>query len=219
VNNYETFTATLISGSISESTNGTPCWAIVFEVPEIGRRTVRLWITEKSKPFTIEKLTFLGWNYDIENPVFGNTENVPLSRKYEEYNGKQQEKWDIFNPKTPRPASNRDAFRSFAAEARAIGGPPPRTVKPTAVVTTTQAPATKAPERPKKPTVNINLDAIENADTAWAEYVKLTPGKSEADRSEAFYGAVDKVKAKTKRDEDTFTADDWKEVVASVIPF
>jgi hypothetical protein len=216
---YENFTGNLLSGAISESTNGTPCWAIIFEVPEIGRRTVRLWITEKSKPFTIDKLTYLGWNYDIENPTFANTQGIPLSRKYEEYNGKQQEKWDIANPKAPRPASNRDAFRSFAAEARAIGGPPPRTVKPTAVVTAGQAPATKPPERPKKPAVNVNLDAIANADTAWSEFVRLTPGKSEADRSNEFYAAVDKVAKKTGRDESTFTADDWKEVVASVIPF
>jgi hypothetical protein len=84
---------------------------VSYQVDAEYERTLYLYLTEKTKDFTLEKLKVLGFNKsslkflspDVSGYVnfVGNV--VPLYCKHEEYNGKMREKWSISTPREEKP--------------------------------------------------------------------------------------------------------------------
>ncbi len=104
------------------------------EVEPGTHRTVSLFLTEASEPYTIDKLEFLGFNpqaseYDAKEGVYKsptldnvNADAVALYCKHEEYKGKMQERWDISTLTDSSKKENKpvdlDTVKAFEAKLR-----------------------------------------------------------------------------------------------------
>lgn len=199
----------LLGATATASSKGTAGIALEFDVPEVGRRTVVLWLSDNAWEHSEKKLLALGFNGSFENPEFTNAEAVELAATEEEYEGKTREKWDIApGGFTVTPAAP-DVLRQLSARWRATHktATPAKSAAPKAPG---KAPS-KAPEKP--------ASTATNKDDAWEEYKQLCPGKDESEVTEAFYASIAKVEGESRRKEAKFTAADWQAVVGDCIPF
>lgn len=68
-----------------------------IEVPEPAGRTVRLYLSEKAFPYTMDRLNPLGFNGDFSNPQLGgeHAKGVWAECSAGTYDGKPQERWQL----------------------------------------------------------------------------------------------------------------------------
>lgn len=160
-----------------------------------------------AEEYTLNKLRAVGWNGDAENPEcsIGN-EEIQLTCKHDEYQGKTREKWDIAGGGKPM---DKDRARNIAAKFKSTAGvqrPASAPPKPSAAPARSSAPS-RAPGRKDAPKAN-------DKDEAWSvlasTYPKVDEGK--------FYNAVDRVAEKCGKGELAFGPDEWSDVVNEYIP-
>jgi hypothetical protein len=101
------YCGTIHMASATESSKGTPCISVVFEitdeardgqwvaVPQRFKRTVDLWLNDNSWPYTKRKLEVLGFNGDFASPSFSKGTDVSLLCSHEVYEGRGREKWEL----------------------------------------------------------------------------------------------------------------------------
>jgi hypothetical protein len=142
--NEGTYWGRLKKGVTSESgANKTPTMCITFDVTHIlgtsgewepagspAERTVFLYMTDASWPYTEEKLTALGFNGSFDDPKFSKEESE-LRCTIKTYQGKSKEKWDIGGGGSfeAKPAS-KDVTRQLNAKWKAKTKAPSTTPKP-----------------------------------------------------------------------------------------
>lgn len=194
----------------------TPCLALQFNVPipDEGdiERTVYLYVSDSAIQYTDEKLERLGFNGNFEAPEFSNAGDVELSRKFEVYEGKDQERWDIARGGGggfEHPAGPADVARRLSQRWRAMHGTKPASAP--------AKPAAPAPKKAPPPPAKKPESTVTTKDEAWEEYLRLSPGVDENVVNERFYASIEKV-AKG-RDEVALVAKDWQAVVGDCVPF
>jgi len=120
----------LIDSGLNVSQGGTECFELVFEVshfanngdweplPQLVKRTIRLWLSEKAWPYSQQKLDALGFSGDFSNPRFGEqAQGVQLNCKIEQYQQKPVERWDLYYEGAgERKAPPQDAVRKLNAK-------------------------------------------------------------------------------------------------------
>lgn len=189
---------------------GTPYLSVTFAVPNVGERSVSLWLTEKAMANTEEKLEQLGFNGDVEHPQFSNP-IASLSCEPEEYNGKKVERWQIGRGDTPL---GTDEAAAIAARFRArFGG----SVNGTASAPRAAAPPSVPPRPVAAPARSAGPPKADDfgKNQAWDAWVKESPnGDVNAD---LFYKTIDDVRGKIPESE--MTADQWRQVATAFVPF
>ncbi len=101
-----TYYATLTDAGMDQSSGGTPCMRLGFNVThqasngawveiQATERSVYLYTTDKAFPYTAAKLHDLGFNGDYGNPGFGDNTQTQLVCSHETYEDKDREKWDL----------------------------------------------------------------------------------------------------------------------------
>lgn len=83
----------VVAGTSGE--NETPCVAVTFLVEELDlMRTVYIFMTEAAAKYSVRKLEALGFNGDFEDPKCA-AAAIKLRMHFEEWDGKEQERWDL----------------------------------------------------------------------------------------------------------------------------
>jgi pyruvate/2-oxoglutarate dehydrogenase complex dihydrolipoamide acyltransferase (E2) component len=216
------FDATVTGGQFGQTGNGKAQWAIDFTLDDGTKRTAYLSYEGGSKPYTTEKLQRLGFNGDVDNPVFESPQ-CQMGCKHEEYNGATKEKWDVGRglQMAPPSADMRNEFRRDwkATAAQPVGKPtgapatpPTRSAAPKSAPSR-PAPASSAPGRPNAAPSRSDPATVKDKDWAWNEIKKTTPPKQDN-----FFETIDRVAADTGIAEDDFGPEQWSAVVAGYLP-
>lgn len=136
-----------LSGRYIESKQkGTPGVEVTFDVMQ-HKKTVTMYLSDKSEERTMRLLADLGFNGDFENMAFADKE-VELSCKHEDYNGKTYEKWNYWGEQQAAPIDISKA-KSLTARFKSVAGP--AVPKPTTPPVMPKAPA--PPSAPPAPPV------------------------------------------------------------------
>lgn len=161
-----------------------------------------------AEEYTLNKLRAIGWNGDAENPEcsIGN-EEIQLTCKHDEYQGKVRERWDIAGGVKPM---DRDRARNFAAKFKSTAG----VQRPTTPPPSRQAPAKPAPPARTSAPSRTKEETYADKDAAWAALVTAFKNPSE----KKFYEAVDRVAESSGKDELQFGETEWTAVVNEFIP-
>ena len=211
----------LKEATFGTTSKGTPVFALTFDIGNGVARTVSLYYSDKARERTNETLASLGFNGDPENPRFRDDlyeTGTALRMKHEMYEEKQQEKWYI-DSGFVRPATS-DQVQNFKSEWRAnYGTKPPSANKPAPGKTAAQAkapPARSAPARKKDDGDVLDTSSVTDKQSAFDFATKNNKELTD----EKWIEAIEKREQKSKRSEDDFKAEDWKEIAASLsIPF
>lgn len=147
---------------------GSPQFVIECEVFTLdgtpsGTAKVYLSCSDKAWDYTEPKLKRLGFNGDFEKPEFSNGQGINLTCKHEEYQGKQQEKWDLGGG-MPQPAGA-DVTKTFAARWKSTNGAAPKPAgRPT------PPPPPSAPAAPTPPPADQMTQ-----EKAWGVFLEYYP--------------------------------------------
>ncbi len=195
----------LKSAVTSSAKTGTPSLAMVFDVPDVGERTVWHYLSDGSMPYTTEKLEACGFDGNFAEPKFDQRlydEGIQLSVHEDEYDGKPTEKWDIARPRKPITPAASDLIQKLSREWKMRNGKTGGTTgKPPA--SKSSSPPSKPPASPSKsPPTSKPWDE----DRAWGVFAEL------ADAESLWNDAVDKVMVLSNKPRDKFGSAEWKAV-------
>jgi hypothetical protein len=192
------------------------------ELTAPATRYVYLYCSEKALPHTIEKLERLDFNGNFESPELSATE-TQVRCTIEEYNGKDQEKWDIAKGGAIVKPADRSIAKRLTAKYRAITGKsaptaprPPIQAPPT---TTASAPVRKSfSMKPPAQKVDWRFKNVNDAMNAVMEFneKKETPLTDEAMQTK-WTETLNSIVG-DKLDEDVTPAEWEKIVTALTIP-
>lgn len=195
----------------------TPLFTLTFDLGEGLTRSVFLFMSDAAAPYTEEALDKLGWNGDFDNPRVRDdiySEGISLYLKYEEYDGKPRERWNISTGGWKPSAAPADVKARLAARRRATKGPQPS--RPS-----TPPPKSKPAPTPTTPTSGPPTDGPP-ADTA--QYTK--EGAWECWKQAAENGVPDTARWKlvvteigSGKPTAQMTSEEWNKVAAKAIPF
>ena len=158
------------------------------------------------------KLAGIGFNGDFENPTFTG-DDIEVELRFEDYNGKPQERWELPWPESP--PVDKTALMSLSAMFKATAGaapppPPPAGTRP--------PPPPKAPPALSAPPPPKNQPQPTTREKAWATCAELANTEG-VDATAKWNDAIDAVTKATGRKETAFTPEDWGLVVSEWIPF
>lgn len=122
----------IASAAATESSKGTPCISVVFnvtheaqggqwvEVAAPFKRTVDLYLNDNSWPYTKKKLEHLGFDGNFAQPGFTKGDGVSLTCSHEVYEGRGRERWELsdFSSKEIKPL-DQNAIHLYAAKWKA----------------------------------------------------------------------------------------------------
>ena len=171
------------------------------------RRSVTFYITDKTIERVRGELASIGWNGDFEAPAFDTTKAFALSMKFEEYNEKDQERWELARVHTIDPEAK--------AKLKALFG---QRIPPKPIVASVPPPATpmKPPTVSVPPVVSrppsVNSDPPATEASTWAMFEKVF-GEAAASQWEDRVGAVVRAKGYPSTD---FKQSDWAELANSI---
>lgn len=234
-----TYFGRLKSGAMTVSSKKkTPQTSLVFAITHVANgaawepvkeaeRTVNLSWSEGAIDYTEAKLKSLGFDGNFEAMGFDEAASltgVELKCEIEQYEGKDQERWDLASWGGGSEAAPADVVRAIAAKWKArqakSGGPPAKApATPPSASTAPPAPKTTPPPPAAKPAPLENSAGITvtDRDTAWAAVIN--GHKGDADKATA---AWTKTIAAVlgMRDESTATPEEWAKIAAHAeLPF
>lgn len=171
------------------------------------RRSITFYLTESTIERVKGELESLGWNGDFEAPTFNMEKVYSLYMKYEVYNNKDQERWNL--------SKNGTIDADAKAKLKALFGqriPPKPIVASVPPPTTPMKPPTVSvpPAVSRPPSVNSDPPATEAS--TWAMFEKVF-GEAAASQWEDRVGAVVRAKGYPSTD---FKQSDWAELANSI---
>ena len=201
------YKGTLVNWYTGESkTKGTPFIAAEFSVAGMAAE-VTFWIpgrdaSEERKQRHVGELQRLGWNgeYDGNALAFAyKGREFDLTLKYEEYNGKQQARWQLGFPVQALSADRAAELKREMAKYLAATPPAPTGTRP-APPAAASAPYGKA--------------------EAWAQYVADAARGGHQPDAALWTEAVKATMVNAgKTSEASLTSDDWRAVPGAILPF
>lgn len=169
------------------------------------RRSITFYITKKTIDRVRGELDSLGWNGDFEAPAFNKEKVFSLYMKYEQYNGKDQERWNLSSVGTIDPEAK--------AKLKAMFG---QKIPPKPIVAPPSTPLGKPPAVSTPPAVSrppsVNSDPPATEATTWALFEQVFGAKAAAQWEERV-SAVVRAKGCDPAD---FKASDWAELSNSI---
>lgn len=203
----------VIGGECVTASTGTPGLNVTFDVAG-HKKVVSFWLSDAAIESSLKQLETLGFNRNFADPQFSKKGPHLLTLKFEDYKGRQQERWQLKYVGQP---IARDQIERLNARARAMGGPPPRPVG--------APPAAPAPSAPP-PAVSQSAPPPAGCtrDEAWEKCVMNSGDESDPERmkraTSKWNKAVADVCDSTKKPESQFGPVEWASVRRFVdIPF
>ncbi len=203
-----TYRGTVRTIAFTESgTKGSPQVEATFLVE--GAIKKAFWsLSGGAEEYTLNKLRTIGWNGDPENPECSiGSEEIELTCRHDEYQGKVRERWDIAGGGKPM---DRNRARNLAAKFKSTAG----VQRPTTPPPSRQAPPKSTPPARTSAPSRTKEETYTDKDAAWAALVKAFTNPSE----KKFYEAVDRVSESSGKGELQFGESEWTAVVNEFIP-
>jgi len=199
----------LKSAVTAAASTGTASVAMVFQVPDVGERTVWLYLSDGAMPYTTEKLEACGFNGDFADPKFDQRlydEGIQLSSHTEDYDGTPKEKWDIARERKPITPAASDLVKKLSREWKmrngttSTAGKPPAS-KPSSPPSAPPASPSKSPPKSPPPSKDVW-----DTNRAWDVFAVLENAEA------AWHDAIDAVMVSSNKPRDKFTSAEWKAV-------
>ena len=215
-----TYNGNLVGAEFDVTDNGKDRTTLTFEIDGSQRKVFLYW-SGGAAQYTAEKLKHLGWNGDIDSPEFSNTDNIELSCKHEEYQGKTRERWDIWVPRERRAPDSQSKANIKSLWRAQGGGAAPKT--PTGKPTAPPKPAApKAPSKgppkapPKDETADRDAPWVENEESAWQKWSDAAGG-DEVDQ-DRWFAVIEATEKKWGVPRAEFAGAAWAEVAKAAVP-